>query len=73
MMVRFKASLTVFDRCEGNVGNITNLSHCLQSPDGLCDKFLLAVKKTGAPLLWKDLVHKYWYVLLYIKSPEELA
>ena len=72
MMIRIKASLTILDRFENDIGNLSNFSTALKSPSELCDVWLAAVIRTGSPLLWKDLTHKYWEALIHIRNAAEV-
>lgn len=72
MQIRIKASLTILDRFQNDIGNLSNFATALKSPSELCDVWLAAVIRTGAPLFWKDLSHKYWEAVIHIKTAAEV-
>ena len=70
--MRIKASLTILDKFENDIGNLSNFATSLKSPSELGDAWLNAVIRTGSPMLWKDLIHKYWEALIHIKTAAEV-
>ncbi len=72
MLIRLKASFTVYDCFDAKKGDLNNFAACLKSPPELLEVWLQAVIRTREPLSWREVKAKYLKALISIKSPAQV-
>ena len=71
-ILRLKATFTVYDRFDGNTGNLVNLMALLKTPSGLADAWLTASIKGRSPLSWQQVETQYMDALNAVAREAEL-